>query len=80
MDKMDELTGLMVPIDELTGQTKNFAVECYENKTMEELQKPHSPDEADPEECKLWRVSPRHWSLAMDAALKCRMMAADEKK
>lgn len=78
---LDELlAGQMNPIDELNGQTKSFAVECYENKTLEELQQPHGPDNADPEDCKRWRISPRHWSVAMEAALKCHMLVAAEKK
>lgn len=70
----------MNPIDELTGQTKSFALECYENKTLEELQQPHGPDDANQEDCKKWRISARHWSVAMEAALQCRMESVGEKK
>lgn len=68
----------MNPIEELTGQTKSFAVHCFENKTLEELQQPHSPDDADPEACKKWRITPRHWSVAMEAALQCRLEQAEQ--
>lgn len=73
---MKPIEDAMIPIDELTGQTKSFAVDCYENRTLEELQQPHTPEDANPEECKKWRISPRHWSLAIEAALKCRLEQA----
>lgn len=79
-DPMDEITGYMRAIDELTGQTRIFAEVCFENKTMEELQQPHGPDDANTEDCEQWRITARHWSDAMEAALQCRLAYAGEKQ
>ena len=47
----------------------NFAVACYNENTIEELQAPHTPADYDPTDCFIWTMTPEEWSEGIRAAL-----------
>ncbi len=55
-------------IDNLTGQTKSFAIACYDDNSIDELEIAFNgdPDETDLNE---WRITPEQWLLAIATAL-----------
>jgi len=57
-------------IDQIADQqTREFARNCLETKSVAELKISHSAADADPEELDEWGLAPEAWSAAMDAAL-----------
>jgi hypothetical protein len=59
----------MKSINELDGQVKAFAIACFDTNSIEELQAPHTPADADSADMNTWGITADEWSLAIDAAL-----------
>lgn len=47
----------------------NFAVACFDMNSIDELQAPHAPIDADETDCQNWGITPEEWSDAVEAAL-----------
>ncbi len=53
----------------LAGNTAAFSEACYDENSIEELQEPHAPENADETDCKTWGITAQEWSEAIEVAL-----------
>jgi hypothetical protein len=56
----------------------NFATACYNDNTIAELEKSHTPADADRGDCKNWGITPQEWSEAIEAALRQKLATTEE--
>ncbi|MCE2029308.1 hypothetical protein [Sessilibacter corallicola] len=56
-------------INDLEGKVKEFATACFDMNSIEELEAPHAPENADESDCAEWGITAEEWSQAIEAAL-----------
>lgn len=58
--------------------TYEFAVACYNDNSIEELEGVATPEDADPADCLAWDITPKQWVEAVSAAYKAKCAAEEE--
>jgi hypothetical protein len=80
IEKIYEALMLEKKKEEFSAGTFTLADELFDWKTVEDLEKPHTPRDADNFELQHFKVSPFEWAVAYEAALQALQKGTEPKE